>query len=82
MATFMRMGTAKMRRLKGHGCVSMWVMYMWVLSRVERKGCRLGGGRLNGAGGGLGAVGLTAEAALGFGALLDVPFAICFQVAG
>ncbi len=55
---------------------------MWVLLRVERKGRRLGGGRENGAGGGLGAVGLTAEAGLGFRALLDVPFAILFLVAG
>ena len=55
---------------------------MWELLRVERKGCRLGGGRENGAGGMVGAVGLTAEAGLDFEALLAVPLAILLETAG
>ena len=49
---------------------------------MERKGCKFGGGRVNGAGGGIGPVGLAAEGALGFAALLGAPFAMVLEIAG
>jgi hypothetical protein len=43
-------GTLKMRRLNQAGCVSMWITYTEVRSKVDRRGSRAAGAGENGGG--------------------------------